>query len=86
MRKMFSRLLFWRNLFILLFFSLVASFSMDLIMAFLRRSMMGETDSIFYALLGFFGLLAGGFGVIRFVYRYDKAQGRVKREIGLFEK
>ncbi|QGG48728.1 hypothetical protein [Heliorestis convoluta] len=85
MRKLLNFLLYWRNFIFLLFYALLAAFSFDLVMSYFRRWLQGESDSLFFALLGLGGLIVGCYGLMRFIYHQDKKRGRLKRQIRWLE-
>ncbi|MBC9784210.1 hypothetical protein H1S01_06765 [Heliobacterium chlorum] len=85
MRKIVALLWQWRHLVFLIFFSLMATFFLDLTMTIVRKWIDGEPVGISQAIIGPVGLGIGGYGLLRFVYRHDKKTGRVKRNVKWLE-
>jgi TRAP-type C4-dicarboxylate transport system permease small subunit len=76
MIKIFVFLLFWLS---------IAGYSLDRTINWIWTTAAGTSQKPIYLILGIIGLIIGVFFVVRIVYRIDKQQGKVKKEIKFLE-
>lgn len=77
--KMFRVFLF------LLFWLFIAGYSLDRIINWIWTTAAGTNQNPIYLIIAVIGLLIGVFFVVRMVYRIDKQQGKIKKEIKFLE-
>lgn len=84
MMNLFTILKMAPGFFYMLGSALLAAWSLDLIVDGVKHMLAGQGGA-FSFFGGILGILVGVFLMFRYIYRFDRAKGRVKKKIKFFE-